>query len=122
MPKEIVNIGSTPNDGAGDPLRTAFIKTNANMDEIYSTFGDGTNLTAGVGTANYANVAGVASVANSLTLGTDLNVGVVTATGFISGFSTVAVQISVSAGIGTTTPPVINFTVAGLGATQLSLY
>lgn len=31
MAYEIINIGTAPNDGTGDPLRTAFSKTNANF-------------------------------------------------------------------------------------------
>ncbi len=37
MAKQTVNIGSTENDGTGDPLRTAFNKLNQNNDEIYGT-------------------------------------------------------------------------------------
>ncbi len=38
MPKEIINTGSAPgNQGDGDTLRDAFIKTQANFDEIYAT-------------------------------------------------------------------------------------
>jgi hypothetical protein len=35
MAKQIINIGTSPNDGTGDPLRTAFQKTNENFDELY---------------------------------------------------------------------------------------
>jgi len=35
MAKQTINIGTTANDGTGDPLRTAFDKTNDNFDEIY---------------------------------------------------------------------------------------
>lgn len=35
MAKQTVNIGTTPNDGTGDPLRIAFDKLNDNNDEIY---------------------------------------------------------------------------------------
>ena len=38
MAKQTINIGSTPNKGDGDPLRTAFDKANDNFDEIYETF------------------------------------------------------------------------------------
>jgi hypothetical protein len=82
MAKQLVNLGSVPNDGTGDPLRTSFDKTNDNFNEIYTTFGNGTTLdigTASVGTANYANVAGIATRAQGLTGGPDLNVGIVTA-------------------------------------------
>lgn len=33
--KQLVNIGSAPNDGTGDPLRTAFTKVNSNFSELY---------------------------------------------------------------------------------------
>lgn len=36
MAKQIINIGSSPNDGTGDSLRLAFTKANANFTEIYS--------------------------------------------------------------------------------------
>jgi hypothetical protein len=35
MAKQTINIGSTANDGTGDPLRTAFNKANENFTEIY---------------------------------------------------------------------------------------
>ena len=35
MAKQTINIGTSPNDGSGDPLRTAFTKTNQNFDEVY---------------------------------------------------------------------------------------
>lgn len=35
MSKQTINIGSFPNDGTGDPLRTAFTKTNQNFTEVY---------------------------------------------------------------------------------------
>jgi len=36
MAREIINIGTTPNDGLGDPIRTAFIKTNTNFSELFA--------------------------------------------------------------------------------------
>lgn len=33
--KQTVNVGTTANDGTGDPLRTAFQKINSNADELY---------------------------------------------------------------------------------------
>ncbi len=35
MAKQTVNLGTTANDGTGDPLRTAFNKLNDNFDEVY---------------------------------------------------------------------------------------
>jgi len=36
MAKQTINIGSAANDGTGDPLRTAFTKTNENFTELYN--------------------------------------------------------------------------------------
>lgn len=36
MAKQIVNIGTSPNQGNGDPLRTAFTKINENFTELYN--------------------------------------------------------------------------------------
>ena len=44
MAKQPVGIGTQPNDNNGDPLRTAFDKINDNTNEIYSLFGNGTDL------------------------------------------------------------------------------
>jgi hypothetical protein len=117
MAKQLVNLGSVPNDGTGDPLRTSFDKTNDNFNEIYTTFGNGTTLgigTMSVGTANYANVAGIATRAQGLTGGPDLNVGIVTANGFISTASTTPVTITHTGGV-------LTFTVSGIGSTSLTL-
>lgn len=37
MTQEIINIGAVPNDGEGDPLRTAFQKINNNFTQLYSS-------------------------------------------------------------------------------------
>ena len=39
MAKQAINIGSSANDGAGDPLRTAFTKINENFTEVYTELG-----------------------------------------------------------------------------------
>jgi len=39
MAKQIINIGTTANDGTGDPLRTAMDKVNDNFDEVYNFTG-----------------------------------------------------------------------------------
>ena len=36
MAREIINVGAAPNDGTGDPIRTAYIKCNDNFGELYS--------------------------------------------------------------------------------------
>lgn len=35
MAKQVIGIGTTANDGTGDPLRTAFDKVNDNFNEVY---------------------------------------------------------------------------------------
>lgn len=47
MAKQTINLGSSANDGTGDPLRTAFDKINDNFDELYlySTAASGNNIT-----------------------------------------------------------------------------
>jgi len=47
MAIEIINVGSSPNDGNGDALRDAFIKCNDNFDELDTT------KIGGSGTDNY---------------------------------------------------------------------
>jgi hypothetical protein len=36
MAQLVINVGSAPNDGLGDPIRTAYIKCNDNFNELYS--------------------------------------------------------------------------------------
>ena len=36
MTQQVINVGSAPNDGTGDPARTAFQKTNSNFTELYT--------------------------------------------------------------------------------------
>tara|TARA_Y100000004_G_scaffold180019_1_gene224200 strand:+ start:94 stop:681 length:588 start_codon:yes stop_codon:yes gene_type:complete len=44
MAKQAIGIGTSANDGTGDPLRTAMDKTNDNFNEVYALFGDGSTL------------------------------------------------------------------------------
>jgi hypothetical protein len=43
MAKQTINIGTTANDGTGDPLRDAFDKANDNFNELYQWFNDATS-------------------------------------------------------------------------------
>jgi len=47
MAKQLIGLGSTPNDGTGDNLRVGGDKVNDNFNEIYTAIGDGTTLTSG---------------------------------------------------------------------------
>ena len=44
MAINVINRGSTPNDGTGDNLRLGAEKINSNFTEIYTAIGDGTNI------------------------------------------------------------------------------
>ena len=45
MAKQTINIGTSANDGTGDPLRNAFDKTNDNFNELYLALGGSQNAT-----------------------------------------------------------------------------
>jgi len=49
---EIINIGTLPNDGEGDPLRVAFGKTNNNFAKLFSTATETSNSYTTSGSAN----------------------------------------------------------------------
>jgi len=38
LSRQIINIGSQPNDGTGDPIRSAMIKVNDNFSEVYGSW------------------------------------------------------------------------------------
>ena len=40
MAQQIINVGTAPNDGLGDPIRTSFTKCNTNFSELYSRVQD----------------------------------------------------------------------------------
>lgn len=40
MTLQVINVGLTPNDGNGDPIRTAYTKCNSNFAELYSRVQD----------------------------------------------------------------------------------
>ena len=43
MTKQVINIGTTANDGTGDPLRIAFDRVNDNFNEVYNALGNSQN-------------------------------------------------------------------------------
>lgn len=68
MAKQVIGIGTTANDGTGDPIRTAFDKTNDNFTELY----DG----AGVldDSISFAKLADEFTTANTLTAAATVNI------------------------------------------------
>lgn len=76
MTQQIINVGSAPNDGLGDPIRTAFIKTNDNFTELYATGGV-------TGIANGTSNVRIPAANSNVTVSVDgtSNVAVFTSTG-----------------------------------------
>ena len=93
MAKLGISTGTTPNDGTGDNLLAGAVKINSNFNEIYTRFGDGTNLTSiggtwtstSVGIHTLKNVGiGTTNPTSALTVtGNGTFTGVVTATTFV---------------------------------------
>ena len=48
MAKQLINIGTLPNDNTGDPIRDGADKINDNFNEIYGAIGDGSTLSIDV--------------------------------------------------------------------------
>ena len=59
MARQSINIGSSANDGTGDPLRTAFDKINDNFVELYGTDNDINTLDANLDVNTFAITTGV---------------------------------------------------------------
>jgi hypothetical protein len=62
MTQQTINIGTNPNDGTGDTLRTAMIKINQNFSDFYGNFS--INVSSGTLTTNNMTVIGLS--ANSI--------------------------------------------------------
>ena len=94
MVQQVIDVGNVANDGQGDPLRTAFEKTNSNFTELFNIGGvsgiaNGTsnisileNSTVSVSASNVANVLVVSSTGATLQ-GTFLANTTISATGNI---------------------------------------
>ena len=69
MARQGIFTGFTPNDGLGDSLASGAVKVNANFSEIYTTFGDGTNLSVNAGSAGTWSKVGSTGIATSKYVG-----------------------------------------------------
>ena len=69
MARQGIFTGFTPNDGLGDSLALGATKVNQNFTEIYTTFGDGTNLSANAGSAGTWTKAGNTGIYTSKNVG-----------------------------------------------------
>jgi len=120
MARQAINIGSSANDGTGDPLRTAFDKINDNFVELYGTDNDINTLDANLDVNNFAITTGVTNGNVTITPnGTgNINLGSITVNGSqIS--SNDSTQITLADNIQTT--GTINVTGAATLATSLTL-
>jgi len=77
--KQTIGIGTTANDGTGDPLRDAFDKVNDNFDEVYSAFTFASNNATVANNVLIGNST-VNSVANSTTVSISNSTSEVTTT------------------------------------------
>ena len=64
--QEIINIGTLPNDGEGDPLRVAFAKINNNFSNLFATF---VNTSNSYSVGNTAGQVIFETPANAFTMG-----------------------------------------------------
>ena len=67
MARQNINIGSSANDGTGDPLRTAFDKINDNFVELYGSDNDINTLDANLNVNTFAITTGVTNGDISIT-------------------------------------------------------
>jgi|TARA_E500000331_G_scaffold290744_1_gene286927 hypothetical protein len=106
MAKIGIDTGSSANDGTGDTLRAGAGVINHNFNEIYNTYGDGTNLTSIAGTFK-SNSLGIHTLRN-VGLGTSTSTSILTVLGNvdINGITTIT-QLGV---IGVTTTQHLNVT------------
>ena len=74
MAKQAIGIGSSANDGTGDPLRTAMDKTNDNFNEVYALFGNGSTLAISVDATVSAGALTIASSAVETTMLNDIKI------------------------------------------------
>jgi hypothetical protein len=115
MSKQTINIGASPNDGTGTPLRTSFDYTNQNFTEIYTALGGGVALPGATtqvifndGGTNLAGDAGLVynKTTDALTVAGLVTAGSATITGALTVDTTTLKVDSTNhrVGIGTASP------------------
>lgn len=133
MARQNINIGTTANDGTGDPLRTAFNKVNENFVEVYANIG-GTTFIGGTianpttfqsTAASTSTTSGAVKVAGGLGVQGNVHAsvfhGVGTGlTGIPGGSVTGVVASATSAGTATTAASATTAVSAGTATTAIS--
>jgi hypothetical protein len=129
MSKQTINIGASPNDGTGTPLRTSFDYTNQNFTEIYTALGGGVALPGATtqvifndGGTNLAGDAGLVynKTTDALTVAGLVTAGSAAITGDLTvDTSTLKVDSTNNrVGIGTATPAVALDVVGSINTTS----
>jgi hypothetical protein len=121
MPQRIINVGASPDDGNGDPLRTAYVKINQDIAELYAS------QPGGIAT----NVYYVSKSGNDANAGTALGQAVLTikravqiATAYLQSRPTDKVCIFVKSGDYSEENPIVcprNLTIWGDGLRSVSV-
>lgn len=68
MTNQVVNVGTIPNDGTGDPARTAFSKINGNFGELYVGLSQGADIASASNTALATSTGEIVQVTGSTTI------------------------------------------------------
>jgi hypothetical protein len=136
MSKQTINIGASPNDGTGTPLRTSFDYTNQNFTELYTALGGGVGLPGATtqvifndGGTNLAGDAGLVynKTTDALTVAGLVTAGSAAITGALTVDTTTLVANAAGytdkVGIGTATPSApLNVRLDNAGPTTLALF
>jgi len=69
MAKQTINIGIRANDGKGDTLRAAFVKSNDNFTEVYTNVSNNANTANSQSSNNFTLAQGAFNKANTVFLG-----------------------------------------------------
>jgi hypothetical protein len=123
MSKQTINIGASPNDGTGTPLRTSFDYTNQNFTEIYTALGGGVALPGATTQVIFndggTNLAGDAGLVYNKTTDALTVAGLVTAgSATITGAATVGTTLGVTGNMTVlSTGLIVNTTGVGVGVT-----
>jgi hypothetical protein len=128
MSKLSINIGISPNDGKGDPLRVAFEKINRNFNELYLVTSAGSNLYLTENTIQATNTGGDIILA-AMPGGQVIVHSALTATGTVTCADAVASNDAMTFGQATgmfltpadITTPVAPAIIGGFGNNQLAL-